>query len=112
LFVAVGKPGLNNMMASHTVNRKVFVIKTFNGSDASCVLLCVDDIDKSFVLNSSKKEELCVIKVRRDVNVMLLFARNVSLLEEIQFREVQVKYANFSTTVGGLNRHCKENTSC
>jgi hypothetical protein len=63
------------------------------------------------VINCSKKEELCVINVRRDVDVMLLFARGVSVLEEIQFREVQVKYANFSTTVGGLNWHCNENTS-
>lgn len=38
LFVAVGKAGLNNMMASHasTTDRRVFIIKTFKSSDDSC----------------------------------------------------------------------------
>jgi hypothetical protein len=88
LFVAVGNAELtiSNSMALYTTGQKAFAFKTFNISGGSCVAVEVISSfsvrvapprDPTGLLSSLKKQEVCVIDMRRVVNVAHLFVWKV-----------------------------------
>jgi hypothetical protein len=85
MLITVAIAELCNKIAFYTMDQKMFIMKTFYSSDGSCVAmerqylqklsLCVSPLRDIVceILNSLKKQEVCVINVQRDINVEHLF---------------------------------------
>jgi hypothetical protein len=128
LFVAAGNSEICNKKTSYTTDQKVFVIKTFQSSDVSCAAVgrqylrgcCTIVTPPTMLLNSLKKQELCVcvcvcecvIKVWRNANVGNLFDRRSCWCSRGNYNnKSNRKCAKLSTTCWGLSQHRMENLS-
>jgi hypothetical protein len=103
LRVAVAIAELCNKIALYMMDQIMFIIKTFYSSSGSCVAverqyrrefsICVSPLRDTIcqLLNSLKKQEVCVINVQRDINVHHLFIWKKPVCLTRQEQEVQEK---------------------